>query len=167
VCSLVLVALYPLAKRVTWWPQLMLGFTFGYGAPMGATAAGGHISLAVLTLYAAAILWVLGFDTIYGFQDIEDDALAGIKSTSRRFAHAPKLFVGGCYALCLTALTGAAILAGLNPLFFIAALLPAAIMLAGQAVTLDPGDPGACLALFKSNREAGILVALAICAGRY
>src|ERR1700756_1304971 len=81
VASIVLVALYPLAKRVTWWPQLMMGFTFGFGAPLGYAAAAGRIDGACAVLYGAAILWDLGFDTIYAHQDREDDALAGIGST--------------------------------------------------------------------------------------
>ena len=92
--SLLLVALYPLAKRVTWWPQLVMGFTFGFGAPMGYAATAGRIDAAWALLYAAAILWDLGFDTIYGFQDLRDDALAGVKSTSRLMADQPRRFVG-------------------------------------------------------------------------
>ena len=85
VASLLLVALYPLAKRVTWWPQLVMGFTFGFGAPLGYAAAAGRIDAAWAALYAAAILWDLGFDTIYAHQDREDDALVGVKSTARLF----------------------------------------------------------------------------------
>ena len=85
VASLLLVALYPLAKRVTWWPQLMMGFTFGFGAPLGYAAGAGRLDAAWAVLYGAAILWDLGFDTIYAHQDREDDALVGVRSTARLF----------------------------------------------------------------------------------
>src|SRR5579872_2895128 len=96
--SLLLVALYPLAKRVTWWPQLMMGFTFGFGAPLGYAAGAGHLGAAWATLYAAAILWDLGFDTIYAHQDREDDALVGIGSTARLFGEHTAPFLAACHA---------------------------------------------------------------------
>ena len=95
VASLLLVGLYPLAKRVTWWPQLMMGFTFGFGAPMGYAAAAGRIDAAWVALYAAAILWDLGFDTIYAHQDREDDALVGVRSTARLFGERTTAVPGG------------------------------------------------------------------------
>ena len=163
--SLLLVGLYPLAKRVTWWPQLVMGFTFGFGAPMGYAAATGRIDWSMGALYAAAILWDLGFDTIYGFQDMEDDALAGVKSTSRLVAGQPRRFIAGCYGLTLAALAGAGRLGGLGPLFWPALLLPA-LLLAMQVRRLDIARPEVCLRLFRSSREVGIAVALALLAGR-
>jgi 4-hydroxybenzoate polyprenyltransferase len=163
--SLVLVALYPLAKRVTWWPQLVMGFTFGFGAPMGYAAAHGPGLAAWAAIYGAAIAWDLGFDTIYGFQDIEDDALAGIRSTSRRFAHAPRRFLGACYAAAVALLALAGWLAGAGAWFWVLLPVPAAL-LAWQVARLDPGSPAACLALFRLNRETGLAVALALLAGR-
>jgi 4-hydroxybenzoate polyprenyltransferase len=163
--SLVLVALYPLAKRFTWWPQLVMGFTFGVGAPVGYTAASGRVDGAWVAIYAAAILWDLGFDTIYGFQDMEDDAVIGVKSTSRRFAHAPRAFVGTAYGGMLVALAVAGGLVGLSWPFSLALALPAAL-LAVQLVRLDIGDPRRCLALFKLNRATGLAVAAALLAGR-
>ena len=160
---LVLVALYPLAKRVTWWPQLVMGFTFGFGAPMG-TAAAGRLDAAGFALYAAAILWDLGFDTIYGFQDIEDDAVVGVRSTSRRFAGQAQLFVGGSYLGAVAALALAGALAGLGPWFWAALPLPA-LLLARQVRALDIADPATCLRLFRANREVGLAVALALLAG--
>ena len=162
--SLVLVGLYPLAKRVTWWPQLMMGFTFGFGAPMGYAAAVGRIDLAWLALYLAAILWDLGFDTVYGFQDMEDDAVVGVKSTSRLMAARPRRFVGACYALALACLAAAGELARLSWPFWPALLLPAAL-LARQVGRLDIGDASLCLRLFKSNREVGLAIALALLLG--
>ncbi|MGH7213088.1 MAG: 4-hydroxybenzoate octaprenyltransferase, partial [Acetobacteraceae bacterium] len=114
VFSLVLVALYPLAKRVTWWPQLMMGLTFGFGAPLGYAAAAGRIDAAWAVLYAAAILWDLGFDTIYAHQDREDDALAGVKSTARLFGERTRPFLAACYTAALVALGIAGWLAGLG-----------------------------------------------------
>ena len=156
--SLVLVVLYPLAKRVTWWPQLMMGFTFGFGAPMGYAAGHGGSVAAGLTLYAAAIFWDLGFDTIYGFQDIEDDTLVGIKSTSRRFAHMPRRFLAACYAATILLLAIAALFGGMGLWFWPALLVPAAL-LGLQVVQLDPSDPRGCLGLFRLNREAGLAIA--------
>ncbi len=160
---LALVALYPLAKRVTWWPQLVMGFTFGFGAPMGYAAAAGRLDAAGLALYGAAIFWDLGFDTIYGFQDIEDDVRIGVKSTSRRFAHMPRFFVGGAYLLAVLCLAAAAQLAALPHPWL---LLGAAFVLLPQAWALRPSDPAACLRLFRLNAEAGLLVAAALLAGR-
>jgi 4-hydroxybenzoate polyprenyltransferase len=163
--SLVLVALYPLAKRVTWWPQLVMGFTFGFGAPMGYAAAAGHLGAAWAAIYAAAIAWDLGFDTIYGFQDIEDDILVGIKSTSRRFAHAPRAFLAASYGAAMAFLALAGWLAGAGALFWPALALPAGL-LAWQVLRLRPNDPAACLSLFRLNRETGLAAALALLAAR-
>ncbi len=163
--SLLLVALYPLAKRFTWWPQLVMGFTFGVGAPVGYASATGRIDAALLAIYAAAIAWDLGFDTIYGFQDMEDDAVIGVKSTSRRFAHMPRRFVGVSYAATVLLLLLAGHVAGLHAWFW-PALIPAAALLAWQVAKLDIGDPSGCLNLFRLNRSAGLLIAAAILAGR-
>lgn len=162
--SLVLVALYPLAKRVTWWPQLMMGFTFGFGAPMGYAAASGRIDWSWAVLYAAAILWDLGFDTIYAHQDREDDALVGVKSTARLFGERTRPFLAACYAGCILLLVLAGWLAGLGIWFYPALLLPAAL-LAWQVRTLDIHDPALCLRLFRANREAGLAMGLAILIG--
>nr|WP_301273782.1 4-hydroxybenzoate octaprenyltransferase [Acetobacter cerevisiae] len=162
--SLVLVALYPLAKRFTWWPQLVMGFTFGFGAPLGYAAAAGHLSLAQLALYAATIVWQLGFDTIYGFQDMEDDARIGVKSTSRLMAGRAKAFIGTCYALMVVLLAVAALLAGVGLLFWPVLLLPV-FLLWRQVVGVNPSDPALCLAQFRANREIGFAVALALLAG--
>jgi 4-hydroxybenzoate polyprenyltransferase len=163
VFSLLLVVLYPLAKRVTWWPQIMLGVTFGWGAPMGYAAATGHLSWPALPLYAGTILWILGYDTIYAHQDREDDALIGIKSTARLFGTRTR-------ALLCVSYTGTIILVGLamtgdSPLGLLALLLPAAL-LARQIVQLDINNQALCLLLFKLNREVGFAIALAILIGR-
>ncbi len=162
--SLALVGLYPLAKRVTWWPQLVMGFTFGFGAPMGYAAATGRIDAAWAAIYGAAILWDLGFDTIYAHQDREDDALVGVKSTARLFGEATRPFLAACYAGTVLLLLLAGWLAGLSWWFAPALLLPAAL-LARQVVALDIDDPGLCLRLFRANREAGLAVAAALLIG--
>ena len=165
VASLLLVVTYPLAKRVTWWPQLMLGFTFGWGAPMGYAAAAGRLDAATATLYATAILWILGYDTIYAHQDREDDALVGVRSTARLFATQTKPFLAACYLGTLALLVATGWLAGLSAWFNLALLLPAGL-LARQIARIDVNDPALCLALFKANREAGFAIGLAILLGR-
>ena len=165
VASLLLVALYPLAKRVTWWPQLVMGFTFGFGAPMGYVAAGGRIGLAWAAIYGAAILWDLGFDTVYAHQDREDDALVGVKSTARLFNENTGPFLAACYAGTVALLALAGWLAGLSGWFYPALALPAAL-LAWQVRALDIHNPGLCLRLFRANREVGLAVGLALLMGR-
>jgi len=162
--SLVLVGLYPLAKRVTWWPQLMMGFTFGFGAPLGYAAGAGRIDAALAALYGAAILWDLGFDTIYAHQDREDDALAGIGSTARLFGERTPPFLAACYAGAVALLALAGWLAGLSVWFYPALLVPASLLLR-QVVALDIDDPALCLRLFRANREVGLAVGAAILLG--
>jgi 4-hydroxybenzoate polyprenyltransferase len=161
--SLLLVVLYPLAKRVTWWPQIMLGITFGWGAPMGFAAAAGHLAWAALPLYAGTILWILGYDTIYAHQDREDDALIGIKSTARLFGARTRPLLAVCYAGTII-LVGIAMI-GDSKLGLLALIFPAAL-LTRQIIQLDINNPALCLHLFKSNRGVGFAIALAIIIGR-
>ena len=165
VCSLLPILLYPLAKRVTNWPQAMLGITFSWAAPEGIAAATGEVGLLALVLWAAAFCWILGYDTIYAHQDREDDALVGIGSTALRWGERTRPFLGACYGAALTLLALAGWLAGLSWPYLPALLLPAAL-LARQVLTLDIHDPAHCLRLFQSNREAGLAIALAFLAGR-
>ncbi len=162
--SLGLVALYPLAKRVTWWPQAVLGVTFGWGAPMGFAAAG-RLDAAAVALYAAAFAWILGYDTIYAHQDREDDALIGVRSTARLFAGRTQRFIGVCYGAMLACLALAGWAAGLSPPFYAGLSLPAGLLV-WQVVTLDIDDPAGCLRRFHLNREVGLAVAGAILLGR-
>ena len=165
VTSLILVIIYPAAKRVTWWPQLMLGVTFGWGAPMGYAAAAGRLDAAAGVLYLAAIAWILGYDTIYAHQDREDDALAGVGSTALLWGAHSRPFLAACYGATVALLVLAGGLAGLSWAYFAALALPAGL-LARQVVRLDIDDAGLCLRLFKANREVGLAVALAILLGR-
>jgi 4-hydroxybenzoate polyprenyltransferase len=165
VVSLVPVALYPLAKRVTDYPQAVLGLTFSWGAPMGYAAATGRLDAPGLLLYAAAFLWILGYDTIYAHQDREDDALVGVRSTARRFGENTRPFLMACYAGAIALLLAAGIAAGLGPLFYLGLAAPAAL-LAWQIGRLDIHDPALCLRLFQRNREVGLLVGLAFLLGR-
>ncbi len=163
--SLLLVGLYPLAKRVTWWPQLVMGFTFGFGAPMGYVAGAGRLDWPCAAIYATAILWDLGFDTIYAHQDREDDALAGIRSTARLLEDRTRPFLLACYAAALGALAVAGHLARLSAAFWPGLALPAALLL-WQVTRLDIHDPASCLRLFRLNRETGLAVAAALLLGR-
>ncbi len=165
VVSLALVALYPLAKRVTWWPQAVLGVTFGWGAPMGYAAAAAALDWAAVALYGAAFAWILGYDTIYAHQDREDDALIGVRSTARLFAGHTRPFVAVCYGGMLGLVGLAGWLAGLSAGFYAGLLAPAGL-LAWQVATLDIDDPAGCLERFKLNRETGLAVAGAILLGR-
>jgi 4-hydroxybenzoate polyprenyltransferase len=166
VVSLVPVALYPLAKRVTWWPQIVLGLVFGWGAPMGYAAAAGVLAWPALPLYGAAILWILGYDTIYAHQDREDDALIGVKSTARLFGSNTKNLLIACYGSMILLLVVAMAMSKLS-LFGIAALILPATLLARQIILLDINNPALCLKLFKSNREVGLAVALAFVIGQF
>ena len=133
--SLLLVAFYPLAKRVTWWPQLVMGFTFGFGAPLGYAAAAARLDGAWAAIYAAAVLWDLGFDTIYAHQDREDDALVGVKSTARLWSEHTRPFLAACFAGTAPWRSPAGSPA-FRLWFFPALLLPAALF-ARQVATLD------------------------------
>jgi 4-hydroxybenzoate polyprenyltransferase len=165
-CSLIPVALYPLAKRITWWPQIVLGITFGWAAPEGYAAATGHLAWPALTIYLAAITWILGYDTIYAHQDREDDALIGVKSTARLLGTKTKPFLAACYTatILLTALS--MFLTHSTWFSFLLLALPATL-LAKQITQLDINNPAKCLTLFKSNREAGLAIAIVIAAGQF
>ena len=163
--SLVLVATYPLMKRVTWWPQAFLGLTFNWGALMGWTAVTGTLGLPALLLYAGAALWTLGYDTIYAHQDREDDALAGVRSTARRLGAASPHWVAGFYAGALCLIAAAGLTAGLAPLFLARLLLPA-VLLARQLRIWRMDDPASALAAFRANRDVGLAVLAALLAGR-
>ena len=156
VASLGLVVGYPFMKRVTWWPQAWLGLTFNWGALVGwiAVAEPGR---AMLLLYAAGVFWTLGYDTIYALQDLEDDALAGIKSSARALGSRARAGVAGFYAAALALLAAAVWAVRPDPLALLA-LLPVAVHFAWQVASLRDYEPARALRLFKSNIAAGALV---------
>jgi len=154
VLSLVLVAIYPFMKRITWWPQFFLGLAFSWGALMGWSGLTHSLSAAPLLLYAGSLLWVIGYDTIYAHQDIEDDALVGVKSTARLFAENTALALTGLYGGALLLFACAWWAAGAGVIAWIA-LAAGALHLAWQIRSLDLADPAKCLRLFKSNNGFG------------
>jgi 4-hydroxybenzoate polyprenyltransferase len=160
VASLGPVAAYPFMKRITWWPQAWLGIVFSWAALVGWPAVTGGFEAAGLLLYAGCIAWVIGYDTIYALQDIEDDALAGVKSSARAMGRHVKPGVAIFYLIALI-LWGAALWTRRpDPLVF-AALLPVAIHFGWQVWTLDPADAAGALRRFRSNRDCGLLMFLA------
>jgi 4-hydroxybenzoate polyprenyltransferase len=158
--SLAPVAAYPFMKRITWWPQAWLGIVFSWAALVGWAAVAGTVPAAALLLYAGSILWVIGYDTIYALQDIEDDALAGVKSSARALGGHARIGVAGFYAGALL-LWGAAFWTMRPQVLALAALLPMALHLGWQVAALRPADAADALAKFRSNRFAGLLMFLA------
>jgi 4-hydroxybenzoate polyprenyltransferase len=157
--SLAPVAAYPFMKRITWWPQAWLGLVFSWGALVGWPAVTGEFELPALILWLGSIFWVIGYDTLYAIQDIEDDALVGVKSSARAMGDRARLGVGICYALALVGWGAAIWLVRPDPLALLA-LLPAALHLARQVAKTDPADGSGALALFRSNRFTGLLLFL-------
>ncbi|HET9356283.1 MAG TPA: 4-hydroxybenzoate octaprenyltransferase [Sphingomicrobium sp.] len=158
--SLALVALYPFMKRITWWPQAWLGLVFAWGALVGWPAVTGQLALAPLLLWLGTIFWVVGYDTIYAVQDIEDDALVGVKSSARRLGGKVRAGVAALYAAALGG-WGAALWQVFPDPLALLALLPVAAQLAWQSAKVDPADGALALTLFRSNRFAGLLAFLA------
>jgi 4-hydroxybenzoate polyprenyltransferase len=155
--SLLVVAIYPFLKRVTHWPQIALGLAFSWGALMGWAAAFGRLDTPALLLYAGSICWVIGYDTIYAHQDREDDALIGVKSTALLFGERTKPVLAAFYALAVVLIALAGHLVGAGIVFAIG-LAGFAAHLAWQVRRLDIADPALCLALFKGNRDAGLIL---------
>jgi 4-hydroxybenzoate polyprenyltransferase len=161
IVSLAVVAVYPFMKRFTYWPQIGLGLAFSWGALMGWAAAFGRLDLPAYLLYAGSIAWVIGYDTIYAHQDREDDALIGIKSTALLFGARTKPALAVFYSVAVVLLGLAGWTAGAGPVFAIG-LAAFAAHLAWQVVRLDIADPGTCLMIFKSNRDAGLILFAAL-----
>ena len=164
VLSLGLVAAYPFMKRITWWPQAWLGLTFNWGALLAFAAAHGGLAWADLPLYAGGVFWTLGYDTIYALQDIEDDALVGVKSSARRLGAGVRMGVAGFYAAAWALAGAAGWLAGFGPWFYAGWALYGG-HLAWQASRVQPGDGARALRLFKSNRDAGLILFVALALG--
>ena len=159
--SLLLIAIYPFMKRITYWPQLVLGLTFKWGALIGWAAVTGWLSPAAVALYAGSILWTIGYDTIYAHQDKEDDAMVGLKSTALRFGEATQRWLFFFYGGAVLLWAAAGIFAGTHTMFALALSLAAA-QLAWQIVTLDIHNPSNCLIRFKSNRLVGWVLFLGV-----
>ena len=155
--SLAVVAVYPFMKRITYWPQIVLGLAFSWGALMGWPATFGRLDLPAFLLYAGAISWVIGYDTIYAHQDREDDALIGIKSTALLFGERTKSMLALFYALAVALIALAGWSAGAGVVFALG-LGAFAAHLAWQIMRLDINDPVLCLVVFKSNRDAGLIL---------
>ena len=159
--SIVPVAAYPFMKRITWWPQAWLGLVFSWGALVGWPAVMGRPGLPALLIWFGSIAWVIGYDTLYAIQDIEDDALVGVKSSARRLGE--KAPVGVAIFYLIAVLFWAAAVWSVRPDWIaLLALGPAALHLAIQAVRADPEDGELALRLFRSNRTCGLLVFLAM-----
>jgi len=157
IASLLIVAAYPFMKRITYWPQIVLGLAFSWGALMGFAVQFGRIEATALFLYAGSICWVIGYDTIYAHQDAEDDALIGIKSTALLFGSRTRLALTAFYGLAVLLIGTALALAGAHePAWF--GLLLFAAHLVWQIARLDIRDPVQCSRLFRSNRDAGLLL---------
>jgi 4-hydroxybenzoate polyprenyltransferase len=157
IASLVIVAVYPFMKRITYWPQIVLGLAFSWGALMGFAVTFGRIDATALVLYAGSIAWVIGYDTIYAHQDAEDDALIGIKSTALLFGAKTRPALLVFYGLAVALIGVAFALAEARwPAWL--GLLAFAAHLVWQIAKLEIGDPALCLRIFKSNRDAGLLL---------
>ncbi|MFC1673853.1 4-hydroxybenzoate octaprenyltransferase [Pseudomonadota bacterium] len=163
--SVLTLVIYPYMKRFTYWPQFFLGLAINWGALLGWAAVRGDLNLAPGLLYLGGIFWTLGWDTIYGHQDKEDDARLGLKSGALRFGLATPKWLMTFYAAALTLIAAAGWQAGLS-VYFYPALLPAALHLIWQVATLDMDNPKNCLARFSSNRDFGLLVFAAIVIGQ-
>lgn len=155
--SLLIVAAYPFMKRITSWPQAVLGLAFAWGGLMGWAAVFGSLALPALLVYAAAIFWTIGYDTIYALQDIRDDAIAGVRSTARLFGDHVRAAVALMYAVAATLSALAVHLAGVSPLAY-AGVAAFAAHCAWQVLRIDPADKDRALRLFRANRDAGLLL---------
>ena len=157
---------YPLMKRFTYWPQLFLGVTFNYGLLLGWTSINGEISLIPIILYLGAIFWTLGYDTIYGFQDIEDDEIIGVKSTSIKFKQNPKIFLSICYLIFTSFFVITGIKLNFNYYFFIGTMTVLFHLLVIQIMRFNKEDKEKCLKIFKSNNFLGLIILTCILIGK-
>ncbi|MDA7443060.1 4-hydroxybenzoate octaprenyltransferase [Candidatus Pelagibacter ubique] len=165
--SMPLAFTYPLMKRFTYWPQLFLGITFNYGLILGWTAIQGEINAVAIIFYFGAIFWTLGYDTIYGFQDIKDDEIIGVKSTSIKFKKKPKLFLTTCYLIFIISLILVGIYMKLNTMFYFFILIPATHLFFYQIHNFNFKDPKNCLKIFKSNNFFGAIILCNILIGKF
>ena len=166
ICSMPLAFAYPFMKRITYWPQLFLGITFNYGLILGWTSINEELELIPLLFYLGAIFWTLGYDTIYGFQDIKDDEIIGVKSTSIKFKKKPNILLISCYSFFIIIFFYIGILMKFNYFFFIFLLLPIFHLLFYQIKNFKKNIPSLCLKIFKSNNNLGFLIYINILIGK-
>ena len=157
---------YPLMKRFTYWPQLFLGITFNYGLVLAWISINNSISLTPILFYIGAIFWTLGYDTIYGYQDIKDDEIIGIKSTSIKFKNNPKTFLTLCYSFLLISLILIGVLMNFSNIFYLFLIIPFCHLFFYQINFLNINKPEECLKIFKSNNILGLIVCMNILVGK-
>ena len=159
--SMILAFSYPFMKRITYWPQLFLGLTFNWGIIMGWTSITNNISIEPIILYVSAIFWTLGYDTIYGLQDIRDDEIIGVKSTSIKFKNNVKVFVGVCYSICVLLILMLCMIMEINKYLMILSIF-FILSLVYQIILFKTKNPESCLTAFKTNNLTGIFIFLFI-----
>ena len=164
--SMPLAFTYPLMKRITYWPQLFLGITFNYGLVLAWTSISNEVSLVALVFYFGAIFWTLGYDTIYGFQDIKDDEIIGVKSTSIKFKNDPKKFLLLCYLVFIISLIFVGINMNFELFYFIFLIIPTSQLFIFQIKKLNIYNTNDCLTKFKSNNLLGLIVLTNILIGK-
>ena len=157
---------YPLMKRYTYWPQLFLGVTFNYGLILGWTSIAGEINVIPIIFYIGAIFWTLGYDTIYGYQDIKDDEIIGLKSTSIKFKGTAKLFLITCYIILILSFIFGGYLMEFNLYYFLFLIIPAVQLFLYQIKTFDLNNSSMCLKIFKSNNYFGLIIFFNILIGK-
>ena len=166
IISMPLAFTYPLMKRYTYWPQLFLGITFNYGLILGWTCVSNQLEIIPIIFYLGAIFWTLGYDTIYGYQDLKDDEIIGLKSTSIKFKKDPKKFLVLCYLIFIISFLTTGILMELNNMFFIFSIIPIFHLMIYQINSLKINSPLNCLKIFKSNNVFGFLIFMNILIGK-
>ena len=164
--SMPLAFTYPLMKRFTYWPQLFLGITFNYGLILGWTSVESEINIVPVVFYLGAIFWTLGYDTIYGFQDIKDDEIIGVKSTSIKFKNKPKNFVITCYVFLISSILISGILMNYNYFFYISLFITIIHLFFYQIKFFNSKDPASCLKVFKGNNITGLIIFCNILIGK-
>ena len=157
---------YPLMKRFTYWPQLFLGITFNYGLILGWVCIANQIELVPIILYIGAIFWTLGFDTIYGYQDIKDDEIIGVKSTSIKFKKNPKLFLIICYSIFMLSLILVGFFMKFSSMFYLFLSIPILHLFLYQIYNFNHKNPKNCLKIFKSNNFLGVIILCNILIGK-
>ena len=165
-CSVPFAFLYPLMKRITYWPQLFLGITFNYGLILGWISIHGELNIIPLIMYFGAIFWTLGYDTIYGFQDIKDDEIVGVKSTSIKFKNIPFAFLIICYSIFLLSIIISGIILKFNYIFFMSLTLLVYHLFFKQIAQLNIAVKKNCLKIFNSNNEIGLIIFASIVIGK-